>query len=160
MLSRGGADEATSAGEDSPALFAAQLIIPFKLAGGHVEGQAETAGHTLVEPNVADGHGQFDVAHALAPDATQSYFDTAAVADDALVLDALILAAGALPVTGWPEDALTEETTFFGFERPVVDGFRVLYFTPAPALDGGGRSHGNGHVVKALGTGIAAEQFA
>ena len=69
-----------------------------ELARAHVEHQAEARRHALVEPDVRDRHGQFDVAHALAAHARQRHFDAATIADDALVLDALVLSAGAFPV--------------------------------------------------------------
>jgi hypothetical protein len=46
--------------------------------------------------------------HALATDAGEGYFDAAAVADNALVFDALVFSAGALPIPGRTEDALAE----------------------------------------------------
>ena len=64
-------------------------------AGGHVEHEADARGRALEEPDVADGDRQLDVAHALAADAGDGHLDAAAVAGDALVLDALVLAAGA-----------------------------------------------------------------
>ena len=71
-------------------------------AGGHVEEEAEAARHALQEPDVGDRHGQLDVAHALAADARDRHLDAAAVAHDVLVLDALVLAAGALVVAHRP----------------------------------------------------------
>ena len=56
----------------------------------------------------------------------ERHFDAAAVADDALVLDALVLSAGALPVTGRTEDPLAEETALLRLERAVVDRLRIL----------------------------------
>jgi hypothetical protein len=73
-------------------------------AGGHVEHQADAARGALEEPDVRDRHGELDVAHAFAAHAGDGDFDAAAVADDALVLDALVLAAGAFPVARGPED--------------------------------------------------------
>jgi hypothetical protein len=87
-----------------------------ELAGAHVEHQADARGHALVEPDVGNRHGQLDVAHALAADAGEGDFDAAAVADDALVLDALVFAAGALPVAGGSEDPLAEEAAFSGLK--------------------------------------------
>ena len=43
-----------------------------QLPGAHVEHQAQAGGHALVEPDVRDGHGQFDVAHALAAHAARA----------------------------------------------------------------------------------------
>ena len=69
-----------------------------ELARGHVEHQTDARRHALEEPDVRNRHGQFDVAHAFAADARQRHFNAATVADDALVLDALVLSAGAFPV--------------------------------------------------------------
>ena len=98
----------------------------------HVEHQAEARRHALVEPDVRDRHGQFDVAHALAAHARQRHFDAATVADDALVLDALVLSAGAFPVARRTEDALAEQAALFRLERAVVDRFRILDLALAP----------------------------
>ena len=107
-----------------------------ELAGGHVHDQAEAAGHALEEPDVRDGHGQLDVAHALAAHARQRHFHAATVADDALVLDALVLSAGALPVLGRTEDALAEEAALFRLEGAIIDRLGVLDFAFAPGTDG------------------------
>jgi hypothetical protein len=130
-----------------------------ELAAAHVEHEADARRHALVEPDVRHGHGQFDVAHALAANAGEGHFDTAAIADDALVLDALVLSAGAFPVTGRTEDTLAEETALLRLEGTVVDRFRILYFTMAPRADRIGSSHGNRHLVEADGT-FLAEDFA
>ena len=95
-------------------------------AGGHVEQEAEAARHALEEPDVRDRHGQLDVAHALAADARDRHLDAAAVADDVLVLDALVLSAGALVVAHRPEDLLAEEAARLGLEGAVVDRLGIL----------------------------------
>src|SRR5205823_13277118 len=88
-----------------------------ELARCDVEEIADTARHTLEEPDVRDGRGQVDVTHALAPDLLPRHLDAAALTDDALVADALVLAAIALPVLGRTEDALAEETVALGLAR-------------------------------------------
>ena len=103
-----------------------------QLTGAHVEHETDAGRHALVEPDVRNRHGQFDVAHALATNAAEGHFDAATVADHALVLDALVFTAGTFPVTGRPEDALAEETALFGFEGPVVDRLRVFHFALGP----------------------------
>src|SRR5690606_8007378 len=65
----------------------------------------------------------------------------AALADDALEADALVLAAVALPVLGRTEDLLAEESVLLGLERAVVDGLRLLHLAVGPRADrvrGGG----------------------
>src|SRR5262249_38133171 len=105
------------------------------LQGGglHVEQGAQAAGHGLEEPDVDDGRGQLDVAHALAADAGVGDLDAAAVADHALVLHAAVLAAGALPVLLRAEDALAEQAVLFRPVGAVVDGFGLLDLAKRPA---------------------------
>jgi hypothetical protein len=55
------------------------------------------------------------------------------------MLDALVLAAGTLPVLHGTEDALAEQAAFFGLERAVVDGFRILDLALGPGADASGR---------------------
>ena len=95
-------------------------------AGGHVEQQAEAARHALQEPDVGDRHGELDVAHALAAHAGDRHLDAAAVADHVLVLDALVLAAGALVVAHRAEDLLAEQAARLGLEGAVVDRLGIL----------------------------------
>jgi hypothetical protein len=76
------------------------------------------------------------------------------------VLDALVFAAGALPVAGGTEDALAEEAAFLRLEGPVVDGFGVLYFTLGPGPDDFRRGHGDGNLVKGFRAFVHAEEFA
>ncbi len=105
----------------------------------HVEQQADAARRALDEPDVADRRGQLDVAHALAADLGPRDLDAALVADDALVADALVLAAVALPVLLGTEDALAEQAVALGLERAVVDGFRLGDLASRPRADLFGR---------------------
>jgi hypothetical protein len=75
------------------------------------------------------------VAHALAPDLLPCHLDAAALADDALVADALVLAAIALPVLRRAKDALAEETVALGLERAVVDRLRLGYLAGGPVAN-------------------------
>src|SRR4029078_7077006 len=102
---------------------------------GEVEQVAEPARHTLEVPDVRDRGGELDVAHPLTADLGAGHLDAAALADDALEADALVLAAVALPVPGGTEDLLAEETVTLGLERAVVDGFRLLDLAVAPRAD-------------------------
>ena len=61
--------------------------------------------------------------------------DYAALAHDALEADALVLAAGALPVLDRSEDLLAEESVLLGLERAVVDRFGLLDLALAPAAN-------------------------
>src|ERR1700688_46563 len=82
-----------------------------------------------------DRCGQFDMAHALAPDPGQRHFDRALFADDALVLHALVLAAQALVVLDRPENARAEQAVALRLEGTVVDGLRLLYLAVGPRQD-------------------------
>src|SRR5205807_8442593 len=95
-------------------------------AGLHVQEGAQAAGHGLEEPDVDDGRGQLDMAHAFTADAAVGDLDAATVADHALVFHAAVLAAGALPVLFRAEDAFAEQAVFFRAIGPVVDRFRLL----------------------------------
>src|SRR5215469_8681109 len=87
---------------------------------------AKTARHTLEVPDVRDRGRELDVPHPLPPHLGASDLDTAALADDALEADALVLTAVALPVPGRTEDLLAEEPVLFRLERAVVDRFGLL----------------------------------
>ena len=97
-----------------------------------VEQQADAARRALHEPNVRDGRRELDVAHALAAYLRAGDLHAALVADDALVADALVLAAVALEVLGRPEDLLAEEAVLLRLERPVVDRLRLRNLTVGP----------------------------
>src|SRR5260370_4431655 len=78
---------------------------------------------------------KFDMAHALAANPRQRHLDAALLADDALVLHALVLAAQALVILDRPEDARAEQPIAFGLERAVVDGLRLLDLAVGPRQD-------------------------
>ena len=146
-------------GEDLPLLEAGVarlddhpvLVVehPLELARRLVEEQAHPGRGALEEPDVAHGDRELDVAHALAADRRERHLDAAAVADHALVLDALVLAAGAFPVLSRTEDLLAEEPVLLGAVRAVVDRLGVLDLAVRPAADrlGGGELHLDGVVV-------------
>jgi hypothetical protein len=102
---------------------------------------------------VRDGHGQVDVAHTLAPDDGARDFHAALLADDALVPDALVLAAEALEVLGRSEDALAEEAVGLRALRAVVDRFGLGHLAPRPHEDVIGTGDGEGDGVEAVGGG-------
>ncbi len=101
----------------------------------HVEQRADARRQRLQEPDMRDGSSQLDVAHALAADAREGNLDAALLADDALVLHALVLAAQALVVLDRAEDARAEETVTFRLERAVVDRLRLLDLAERPGQD-------------------------
>ena len=75
------------------------------------------------------------MAHALTANLGARNLNAAALADDALEANALVLAAGALPVLGGAKDLLAEQAVLFGLERTVVDGFGLLDLATRPAAD-------------------------
>ena len=81
---------------------------------GQVEQVAQAARDTLEVPDVGDGGGELDVAHPLTTHLGAGHLDAAALTDDALEADPLVLAAVALPVPGRAEDLLAEEPSFSG----------------------------------------------
>ena len=101
----------------------------------HVEQQADAGRQRLQEPDVGDGRGELDVAHALAAHLGQRHLDAALLADQALVLHALVLAAQALVVLDRPEDARAEQAVALGLEGAVVDGLRLLDLAERPGTD-------------------------
>ena len=104
-------------------------------AGADVQHQADAAGDALEVPDVADGSGQLNVAHALTADLSLGHFNAAAVADLALVADALILTAVALPVLGRSKNALTVQAVALRLQGTVVDGLRLFDLAVAPVAD-------------------------
>ena len=75
------------------------------------------------------------MAHPLATNLGASDFNAAFVADDALITDALVLAAIALPVLGRTEDALAEQPVLLGLERSIVDRFGLGHFPIRPTTN-------------------------
>ena len=105
---------------------------PLEILKRHVEQKADPARQRLQEPDVRDRRGKLDMAHALAPHPRQGDFDRALLADDALVLHPLVLAAQALVVLDRPEDARAEQTVALGLEGAVVDGLRLFDLAVGP----------------------------
>src|SRR6516225_3360990 len=72
------------------------------------------------------------MAHALAAHARQRDLDRALLADDALILHPLVLAAQALVILDRPEDPRAEQAVALGLEGTVVDGLRLLDLAVRP----------------------------
>src|ERR1700712_4466911 len=113
-----------------------------EVLGSQVEQVAQPAGDALEVPDVGDRSGELDVAHALTTDLGPGHLDAAALTDDALEPDPLVLAAVALPVAGRTEDLLAEEPVLLRLEGAVVDGLRLLDLAvgPLPNVLGGGQA--------------------
>ena len=118
--------ERGQAGLENDVVF--EIQNPLEILQRHVEQKADAGRQRLQEPDMRDGGCEFDMAHALAPDPRQRHFDRALLADDALVLHALVLAAQALVVLDRPEDARAEQAVTLRLEGAVVDGLRLLDF--------------------------------
>src|SRR3954466_10369284 len=106
-----------------------------------------------------DGSGQFDMAHALAPDPRQRHFDRALFADDALVLHALVLAAQALVILDRPEDARAEQAVTLRLEGPVVDGLGLFDLAVRPGQNLLRARDRNPDLIEDLRRGLRAEQI-
>ena len=103
--------------------------------GADVQQQAHPGGDALEIPDMADGGGQLDVAHALPAHLGPGDLHAAAVADLALVADLLVLAAVALPVLGGAKDALAEQAVPLRLQGAVVDGLRLFDLAVRPLAD-------------------------
>ena len=106
-----------------------------ELARRDVEQVADPARDALEEPDVRDRRGEVDVPHALAAHLLARHLDAAALADDPLVANALVLAAVALPVLRRTEDALAEQAVALGLQGAVVDGLRLGDLAHRPVTD-------------------------
>src|SRR5919107_1340637 len=113
-----------------------------------VEQVAEPAGDALEVPDVRHRGGQLDVAHALTAHLGAGHLDAAALADDALEPDPLVLAAVALPVPGGTEDLLAEEPVLLRLEGAVVDRLRLLHLAVGPLTDLVGGRQADAQLVK------------
>ena len=74
-------------------------------------------------PDVNHGHDQRNVAHTLAAHLLLGHLHTAAVADDTLVADTLVLAAMAFVVLDGTENAFAEQTVALRLVGTIVNGF-------------------------------------
>ena len=99
---------------------------------------------------MADGRGQLDVAHALAADLGAGDLDAAAGADFALIADAFVFAAVALPVLGRAKDAFTEQAVALRLQGAVVDGLGLFHLAIAPFADLLGRGEPDLDRVKSV----------
>ena len=108
---------------------------PFEFTKSDVEKVADAGRQSFEEPHMRAGAGQFNVTEAFAADARQRDFHAALVADDSAMLHPLVFAAETFPVGYGSKDSGTEQPVPLRLEGPVVDGFRLCYFTMAPASD-------------------------
>ncbi len=78
---------------------------------------------------------KIDMPHALAAHFRGRDFHAAFFADDTAIFHALIFATETFVILDRSENTRAEQTVAFGFERAVVDGFRLFYFAERPAAD-------------------------
>ena len=75
------------------------------------------------------------MAHAVTTNLCGGYFNTAALAGNALEANAFVLTAGALPVPYRSKDLLAEKAVLFWLKGTVVDGLGLLDFAVRPRTD-------------------------
>src|ERR1035437_3056379 len=97
-----------------------------------------------------DRGDQLDVSHPLAAHLGPGDLDPAALTDDPLEPDPLVLPAVALPVLGRTEDLLAEEPVLFRLERAVVDRLRLLDLAVRPLPDVLSRGQPDAKVVEVI----------
>ncbi len=95
-------------------------------------------GHTFEKPDMASRHGEFNMPHAFATNASERHFHAATVANDAAMFDALVFSAGTFPILHRTENAFAEQAAFFRLERAVIDRLGILDFAFAPRTDASG----------------------
>ena len=110
-------------GLDNYVLLVVDNLIEFLCR--HTEQIADFIRQRAEVPDVSYGHNELDVSAALTAYLLLSYLNTASVADNALVADTLVLAAGALIIACRTEDALAEQAVALGLVGAVVDGLRL-----------------------------------
>src|SRR6185503_8909530 len=93
----------------------------------------DAAGQRLQEPDMGNRRGQLDMAHAVAAHLLHCDLYAALLADDALVLHALVLAAQALIVLHRPEDAGAEQAVTLRLEGAIIDRLRLFDLAVRPA---------------------------
>src|SRR3546814_14423808 len=91
------------------------------------------------------------MAHPLATDLRDGDLDAALLADDALVLHALVLAAQAFVILDRAEDARAEQAVTLGLERAIVDRLGLLDLAERPRADATGRGDADLDLVEGLG---------
>ena len=97
---------------------------------------------------MGDGAGQLDMAHALAADLGDRDFDTALLADDAAMLETLVLAAKALVILDRTEDLGAKQAVTLGLEGTIVDRFRLFDLAIGPGANLGRRGQPDPDRVK------------
>src|SRR6516162_8350005 len=105
-----------------------------------------------------DRRGELDMAHPLAAHPRQRHLDRALLADDALVLHALVLAAQALVILDRAEYARAEQAVPLRLERAIIDRLRFLDLTVRPGKNLLRARNGYPDLVKDLRRHLRAEK--
>ena len=95
----------------------------------HVEQKTDARWQRLKEPDMRDGGGELDMAHALTAHLCKCHLDTAFLTNQTLVLHSLVLAAQALVILDRPEDARAEKPIPLRLEGAVIYRFGLLDLT-------------------------------
>src|SRR3974390_1625207 len=102
---------------------------------------------------------ELDVAHALAAHFRLRHFDAALFANDAPMLQALVLAAQALVILDGTENLGAEKTVTLGFDRAVVDALRLLRLAEGPRPNHFRRRETDSNRIEILDRSLLFEQF-
>ena len=108
---------------------------------------------------MCDRAGQLDVRHALTANLGLRDFNAALLADDAAMLEALVLAAQALVVLDRAKDLGAEQAIAFRLERPVVDRLRLLDLTERPRTDHVGRRQADANRIEVINRVLVLEKL-
>ena len=100
-----------------------------KLLSWHTEKVTNLVRERTEVPDVSHWYNKLDVTRTLTTNLLLSNLYTASVADDSLITDTLVLAAGALIVLGRTKNALAEETITLRLICSIINGFRLSNLT-------------------------------
>ena len=105
------------------------------VAKRNIEHHAHTRRQALEEPDVRHRAREVNVTHAFTAHLGERHFNAALFADDAAILEALVLAAKAFVVLHRPEDLRAEKTVALRLLSAVVDRLRLFDFAVGPGVD-------------------------
>ena len=100
-----------------------------KLLGWHTEKVTNLVRERTEVPDVSHWYNKLDVTRTFTTNLLLCNLYTASVADDSLITDTLVLAAGALIVLGRTKNALAEETITLRLICSIINGFRLSNLT-------------------------------
>ena len=100
-----------------------------KLLGWHTEKVTNLVRERTEVPDVSHWYNKLDVTRTLTTNLLLCNLYTASVADDSLITDTLVLAAGALIVLCRTKNALAEETITLRLICSIINGFRLSNLT-------------------------------